>query len=67
MKYFYFISSYQEAAKSLAHDAQLNTDHFSVCENVDLPAVFEEYEAWHVVKVSRFYFSVFLLSVIYLN
>ncbi|CAL4059946.1 unnamed protein product, partial [Meganyctiphanes norvegica] len=48
------IEGFQDAAKSLAGGARLNTDQFTVCENVDLSNLLQEYEAWYVVKNQRY-------------
>ncbi|XP_047501926.1 katanin p60 ATPase-containing subunit A-like 2 [Penaeus chinensis] len=45
---------FPDAAKFLAQEAKLNTEQFSVCDNVDLPNILQEYESWYVVKNQRY-------------
>ncbi|XP_068200911.1 katanin p60 ATPase-containing subunit A-like 2 isoform X1 [Palaemon carinicauda] len=45
---------YGAAAKLLEQDARLNTEQFSVCDNVDLPGILQEYESWHVIKFQKY-------------
>lgn len=45
---------FPDAAKFLAQEAKLNTEQFSVCDNVDLSNILQDYEAWYVVKHQRY-------------
>ncbi|XP_063598016.1 katanin p60 ATPase-containing subunit A-like 2 [Penaeus indicus] len=45
---------FPDAAKFLAQEAKLNTEQFSVCDNVDLSNILQEYESWYVVKHQRY-------------
>lgn len=42
---------YSDAAKSLVQESRLNTEQFSVCENVHLTGILHEYETTYVEKV----------------
>ncbi|KAL7635721.1 UNVERIFIED_CONTAM: hypothetical protein RMT77_013538 [Armadillidium vulgare] len=45
---------YDKASFALIEESKLNTECFTVCENVNLTSVLEEYETWFVDKFNKF-------------